>query len=58
MRRIPGGIGDRASQYPDAVLADLKAKLEECTKAGGSDCVVHCSYAIKQIDSFLHFPTI
>jgi hypothetical protein len=51
---LPAWGGDKPDfSNPDAVLADIKAKLEECTKAGSNDCVVHCSYAIKTLTNFL-----
>ena len=38
---------------PNAVLKDIRAKIDECGKSGSKDCMVKCGYAIKTLKNFL-----
>ncbi|OEU78195.1 MAG: hypothetical protein BA865_07655 [Desulfobacterales bacterium S5133MH4] len=38
---------------PDAVLKDIRAKIDECGKSGCKDCMAKCGYALKTLKNFL-----
>jgi len=45
--------GDKpAFNNPNAVLKDIRAKIDECGKSAAKDCMVKCDYAIKTLKNF------
>jgi hypothetical protein len=39
--------------HPDAVLKDIRAKIDACSKARSRDCMVRCGYAVKTLKNFI-----
>lgn len=52
---VPGAWCGQQPDFnnPDAVLQDIRAKIDQCTEASSRDCMVKCGYAIRTLQNFI-----